>query len=216
VAIPTVAGRPGAGPVTARLVLVDADAPQVDVAEVASTTKSLTLAPAATKTVKLPAPVMPLVAAGDYLLVARVVTPDGSPSDAAGVPVSATAAYVDLAGVGIEPTLAPGVARRNEKVKLVVENRGNVPVSGPVDVLLAASVDNAFSEDDAVLVRTPANLRLAPGRTTTLRFNVAFPPNLPPGFYSLVAVINPDNVLGEDDATRGDNVVIGRQSIRAS
>ena len=62
----------------------------------------------------------------------------------------------------------------------------------------------------------PSTLRLSPGRTATLKFNVTFPPGLLPGFYSLAGAIDPDNVLGEHDAARGDNVVIGRQSIRAS
>jgi hypothetical protein len=198
------------------VVLVSADTPDVEIAEVASVTRSLSLASGATKTVKVGTPVMPLVAGGDYLLVARVVAPDGSPSEAAGVPVAAMDAQINLAAIEVEPTLAAGVARRNEKVKQIIQNRGNVPVNGSVEVLLAASVDNAYGDDDVVLARTPVTLRLSPGRSATLKFNVTFPPGLLPGFYTLVAAIDPDNVLGEDAAARGDNVVIGRRSIRAS
>jgi hypothetical protein len=81
---------------------------------------------------------------------------------------------------------------------------------------LSASVDGVLSEDDVVLTRVPVSANIAPGRSATLRLNVAYPPQLLPGFHTLVAKMDPQGVLGEEESLRLNNVAIATRSIRAS
>jgi hypothetical protein len=167
--------------------------------------------------VKLGTPQLPLLPAGDYLLKTVVLAPDGAPSSADGsLPVAVIGATVDLAAADLQPMYGADAPRRIEKVRLTVTNLGNIPMRGPVDVEFVASIDAApGGGDDVVVARVPVALNLAPGRSKTLSLSLAYPPQLPPGFYTLIARLDPQGLLGQAEPALANDVVIGRRSIRA-
>jgi hypothetical protein len=107
---------------------------------------------------------------------------------------------VSLQGA-IKGTLVGGPAGAKQKLKplvLSVTNAGNQPAAGAFSVRVVASADAVYDTGDATVAELPnQKLKLAPGKSKTLKLKLGALPALPDGDYRLFAVVDAGGALAE-------------------
>jgi uncharacterized delta-60 repeat protein len=152
------------------------------------------------------------LAQGDYFLLATVTNGTGVPGDlntanntaASAAAVAVAPPFTALSGSDLTAAsaFAPGKAAT---VSLDLTNAGNVTAKGKVTVAVYLSPDGT-AVDGTQVASVPVTLGLSAGKgkATRLRFTLAA--GAATGTFTLVAVVDPANGLG-NDTTAGDVVV---------
>ncbi len=159
----------------------------------AAVTRTVRLAAGRSAVVAVPVTVPAATTAGSYQLVAAVTGPtaDAPALAAATGPVAVAAATVDLAptllaaktGVAVKPGFPSTVTVR-------VTNNGTVTAVGPVTVTVFSTFSGAVDVNAAPLgVKVYKQLRIAAGRSATVRVVITGSLVAQPGTYQLVAMV---------------------------
>jgi uncharacterized delta-60 repeat protein len=173
------------------------------------------LKPGQSKAVKLKFTKFPSnLADGQYFLIARLdggnVLPELKESDnnaATAAPITIAAPFVDLSGTPVSITGTP-VPGGKATASVLIRNAGNVPAKATVPVQLLASPGDQTVGNGDIPVATPSaklNLKANASKPTKLPFVVPLT-GLPPGTYTLLAVLDSSNALPEKD--EGNNLVV--------
>jgi hypothetical protein len=97
--------------------------------------------------------------------------------------------------------LSPFKAGKPAPVVFNIINNGNIPAKGIISIEFLASPDQTLA-DGTMLVTVPGlNLNLKNGLTKPIHEKFIIPSTLAAGTYYLLAVIDPDNVLGDTDTS---------------
>jgi hypothetical protein len=129
------------------------------------------------------------------------------------VAVSATPAnlalpFFDLRGTVAQPgSLTPGGAG---SVTVNVINDGNVQLTRPVTIRLAASSDASADAGDAVITTFTKKLSIKPGATKATPIKFTLPSTIAAGTYFITATIDP---LGEITETSKSNNTAASNSL---
>ena len=163
------------------------------------------------------------VADGPYFLVATAdaasAITEGSELNNTGATATAVtiaAPFVDLAAVavGSPPRGAIAIGRRSF-VPVTVENLGNVPANGLLNVNIYASTDNVIGAGDILLGTVSRPLKLKNGARRVMKLSgVIDPAVLPPGTYFIGATINSPAAIPETTAT--NNTAVSATSFPAA
>ena len=188
------------GPVTVRLftsadeTLDGADAPIG-----LPVTKRLKIAPGASKAVKIKVSTLPVVSDGQYRLIAQTLAESGVNvgTDASDSTLTIAAPFVDLSGSF--GTLTKGLIRgRRASVPVLINNAGNVPATGTINVLVTAGSSPSPSNSDLPLQSVPVKLKVNPSSGKVYKLKILVPATLPAGTY-LHATIDVGGAIVETD-----------------
>ena len=170
----------------------------------------LTLGVGGRRTVTLKFDYSPETAVTSETLLATVAAPATSADPSTGEAAMAVAvepATADLSAAFATTTAV--VTRPGKRATAVVRvtNAGNTAAVGTVGLTLYTSADGLL-DATAGLVTTlpPRKLKLAPGKSVTLRVTFAVPADLTPGTTSLVANLSP--AVTPADANAADDVAV--------
>jgi hypothetical protein len=107
----------------------------------------------------------------------------------------------------------PESAIGGEKVKasaaVTVTNTGDETIRGRTPVELFLSLDHQFDGGDTLITNSSAKLRLAPGKSKTLKLKFRAFPSVPTGAYHLIARINSDGAI--PDAVPDNNISVDEE-----
>ncbi|MDB5297494.1 MAG: alkaline phosphatase [Phycisphaerales bacterium] len=180
----------------------------------------LNLKPGRSKTVKLAFNYE--ADAGTYTLTARVdpqnATGDLNPFDnSATAPTALTIAQPFIDFSGAIPAAPPATIAAGAKaaVNVVVTNAGNTLAAGRLDVALTASPDATPDATDTVLRITTTSVRIAPGKTKTVKFRFKMP-DLAAGSYYFISTVDSGDTVSESDETNNTGVSPSQVTVTAA
>ena len=195
-------------PVTVTLFLSDNPTLDATDLQLATVTRSLTLKQGKGKSLPLKFTFPGTVGNGSYTLIASVdpantllEANEGNNTATGPAPVTLAQPFFDLRATVARPSgaLTPGGAGN---VVVNVINDGNVQLTRPVTIRIAASTDATADAGDATITTFTKKLSIKPGasKATPIKFN--FPAGLGAGTYLITATIDP---LGEIAETSKSN-----------
>lgn len=144
---------------------------------------TLALKPGASKAMKLHF-VYPNRSDGNYYLVVQLTAADGSTDSASASTVRLAQPFVDLTGSISTPTAVH--AGKPTTAPLTIQNVGNVPASGPLDIDLFASTGTIIDTSAVPLGTVTTVLKLKPSSSKTTRLRLSLP-TLAVAQYHLIA-----------------------------
>ena len=201
VSISNVADADYKGPVTVTL-YVSADETLQDGTdpELATVKRRLNVRSAETTDVRVRIGSLPSLPDGEYRLIARLTDVSGGVGTIASAQTVVLAApRPDLSGSFASlPPLLP--AAKRARLTITVTNAGNVPANVRVPVAITAAPD-AGGGGAVALPVTGAKLKLKPGQARATKISVSLPAELRGGSYFLTAVLDPTNLLVEQNET---------------
>ena len=161
--------------------------------------KKLSIGVGKSVTVAIPLTAFPLLADGDYYIVAQASDPKGVVTQAVfPTPVNIAAARVDLSGtITSVPT---SHLTKSFPVTLQIADAGNYTVIKAIDLTLGVSASSDGSSA-ALLTTLPIKLNLKANGNQTLHLKLPIPKGTPTGAEYLVVVIDPFNVIADSDRT---------------
>jgi len=215
--VPVVAANIGNADIRTNRMAVDLYASPDPILDIGTDTKlgttgwSLFLEPGETKTYNFTDVSVPLLPAGNYWLIANIdalgavtETNEANNADASSRTVSWQAPAPDLDGVvqtqKLSTQIVPGELTnlRLRKVPILVRNPGNADIGGAVAVDLYISDDTTLDiGSDQWLARKTQSIFLEPGDEDTYQFANVDMPDLPPGQYWLIALVDAAGAVAE-------------------
>lgn len=153
---------------------------------------------------------------GAYFLIASVdannailEANEGDNVAVSGTPATLALPFFDLRGTVSQPvgSLTPGGAGL---IAVNVVNDGNVQLTRPVTIRLAASTDASADASDTVITTFTKKLSIKPGATKRVPVKFTLPATLVAGTYFITATIDP---LGEIVETSKSNNTAASESI---
>ena len=166
--------------------------------------------------------VYPAVTDGNYFLVATAdagnTVPEGNETNNTGASATAVtiaAPFVDLAAtaIGAPPRGTLAIGRRSS-IPITIQNLGNVPATGVLNISVYASTDATVGTGDILLGTSSRPLKLKNGKTRVIRISGIIDPALPPGTYFIGAVVNSPAAIAE--TTAANNTVVSTTSFPAA
>lgn len=198
-------------PVTVTLYVSTDDTLDAGDTQVSTITKTLKIKPGASKALKLKVANYPSVADGVYkLLVKTSATGLADATATSGSSVTIAAPFVDLSGSFATPFPTAAVRGRKLSVPLLIQNAGNIPAAGTINVAIASSLTTE-APLGAPSITVPVKLKLKAASSKVVRLKLTVPDALTPDSYFLIATIDSTNVLAETDET--NNVAVSGTSI---
>ncbi len=167
--------------------------------------KTLSIRAGKIASVTVPLRNYPMVAEGNYFIVARVTDSLGDVATAdSATTVNIAAARTDLM-TRIIAIPATATAGKPFNVTLNLTNAGNNVVTGVLQIAFSGSTASDGTGPVAFpTVSTKINLK--PGQSKPLHLKVTMPTTVTPGNLYLVAVIDPTGVFGDVDAANNTSV----------
>ena len=156
---------------------------------------------------------------GDYYLLADIAQATDEQNISNNVAVSSVLtvekAYVDLTGTVDLRNWTSAVGGDRGLVFVNVTNEGNATAQGKVDIGLYLSEDENYNEDDILVEQlTDQAVYLMPGMTRPFYRFLTLPEVESSGDYHLLAKIEPEETLYDDDLT--NNVVVSDTTIQVA
>lgn len=150
-----------------------------------SVTRKLNLGQGKTKTINIPVSKLPAsLAAGNYYLLVEIVDPNGSTNITATSRTVAVAAPVVTLGLSasiVTPSIVP--LAQQGSIQVTVTNTGNIIAREPITLTLGVSSDGVNPVPGQVLTTTTKTLKLAPGRSKTIRVRFSITSAITAGQY---------------------------------
>ncbi|HEX8916038.1 MAG TPA: VCBS repeat-containing protein [Humisphaera sp.] len=169
------------------------------------------LKPGKAKTLKFKAQLS--VGVGTYNFFAQV-DPRGSAGDldrsnnaTAALPVVVADPFVDLVGTLGNLPATPVTVGQKLAPDITVTNNGNITGAGKMRLFLLTSADQTPDQADVVLQAFDKKVKLAPGRSTRIKFKFKLPTNVTPGTYYVLGLVNENGAIAEPDPD--NNVAVG-------
>jgi len=156
---------------------------------------------------------------GDYYLLADIAPATSEQNTSNNVAVSSALtvekAYVDLTGTVDLRNWTTAVGGDRGLVFISVTNEGNATAQGKVDIGLYLSEDENYDEGDIFVEQlTDQTVYLAPGMTRLFFSFLTLPEVESSGDYHLLAKIEPEETLYDDDLT--NNVAVSDTTIQVA
>jgi CARDB len=156
---------------------------------------------------------------GDYYLLADIAQATDEQNISNNVAVSSALtvekAYVDLTGTVDLRNWTSAVGGDRGLVFVNVTNEGNATAQGKVDIGLYLSEDENYDENDILVEQlTDQTVYLMPGMTRPFYRFLTLPEVESSGDYHLLAKIEPEETLYDDDLT--NNVVVSDTTIQVA
>ncbi|MCK5269652.1 MAG: hypothetical protein KAJ46_02660 [Sedimentisphaerales bacterium] len=156
---------------------------------------------------------------GNYYLLADIAPAANEQNTSNNVAVSSAfaveKAYVDLTGTVDLRNWTTAVGGDRGLAFINVTNEGNATAQGKVDIGLYLSEDENYDEDDIFVEQlTDQSIYLAPGMTRPFFSFLTLPEVEFSGDYHLLAKIEPEETLYDDDLT--NNVVVSDTTIQVA
>jgi hypothetical protein len=164
----------------------------------------------------------PAVTDGQYTLVATAdsanAVPEGNETNNTGASATAVtiaAPFVDLSAAAIgSPTRGTISIGRRSSIPITIENLGNVPATGLLNINFYASTDGTIGAGDILLGTISRPLKLKAGARKVIKASGLIDAALPPGTYFIGATINQPAVITETSAA--NNTVVSATSFPAA
>ncbi|MFH1732956.1 MAG: clostripain-related cysteine peptidase [Planctomycetota bacterium] len=185
---------------------------------------SLFLEPGEIKTCNFTNVSVPLLPAGNYWIIAHIdalgAVTETNEANNAGASIRTVrweTPAPDLEGVvetqRLSTQIVPGelTGLRLQKVPILVRNTGNADVGGAVAVDLYISDDTTLDiGTDPWLARKTQSIFLEPGGEDTYQFTNVYTPDLPPGQYWVIALVDAAGAVAE--VNEANNVAVSGQA----